>query len=178
MDEDKAGDNLDVDSIFGKHTPLLERIAVGMGLGSDDGQDILQDIYVEILKRTPEFQEAEQVKRWLMRVTINRCILEFRRRKRRSGKLREIFQRWSARQTAQPGPEKNAIQAEEGRAVRRSLENLNELVRVPLVLKYFCGLNATEIGKVLELKPATVRKRLSDGRIALAKALLELGIKE
>jgi len=88
VNEDQASDNIEVDLIFRKYSGLLGRVAVGMGLGSDDGQDILQDIYVEALKGTPEFQEAEQVKRWLIRVTINRCILEFRRRKRRSGKLR------------------------------------------------------------------------------------------
>jgi DNA-directed RNA polymerase specialized sigma24 family protein len=48
---------------------------------------------------------------------------------------------------------------------------------VPLVLKYYCGLNATEIAEILELKPGTVRKRLCDGRITLAKVLLQRGIK-
>ncbi|MHC4260802.1 MAG: RNA polymerase sigma factor [Planctomycetota bacterium] len=51
------------------------------------------------------------------------------------------------------------------------------MLRAPLVLKYYCGLNASEIGKVLELKPGTVRKRLCDGRIVLAKALLQRGIR-
>ena len=57
------------------------------------------------------------------------------------------------------------------------LNDMNELIRTPLVMKYFCGLNSNEIGEILEVEPGTVRKRLYDGRIALAMALQKKGIK-
>jgi DNA-directed RNA polymerase specialized sigma24 family protein len=88
-----------------------------------------------------------------------------------------MFQKWAERERAQVGPDQQAARSEQMQAVREGLGKMSELLWAPLVLKYYCGLNAGEIGKVLELKPGTVRKRLCDGRIALAKALLQRGIR-
>lgn len=177
MNEDTSCENLTVDIIFRQQAGLLGQVAVGMGLSADEGQDVLQDVFVRLLEAGPKFDGEEHVRRWLMRVTINRCILEFRRKKRRWRRGREFFRRWSEDRTVSAGPEKVTIQAEERKAVLEGLDKMDELYRVPLVLKYFCGLNATEIGKVLDLKAGTVRKRLSEGRTLLAKALLEMGIR-
>ena len=54
---------------------------------------------------------------------------------------------------------------------------MDESLQVPLAMRYFCELNSTEIGEILELEPGTVRKRLYKGRIILADALLKRGIK-
>jgi RNA polymerase sigma factor (sigma-70 family) len=111
-----------------------------------------------------------------MRVTVNQCLTEHRRRARHGRRLRDIFHQRAGRKKAQVGPDQQMVRTEEMEAVRRGLGQLGELLRVPLVLKYYCGLNASEIGEVLELKPPTVRKRLCEGRIALANVLLQRGI--
>ncbi|MHC4570014.1 MAG: sigma factor-like helix-turn-helix DNA-binding protein [Planctomycetota bacterium] len=54
---------------------------------------------------------------------------------------------------------------------------MDESLQVPLAMRYFCALNSTEIGEILDLEPGTVRKRLYKGRIVLADALLKKGIK-
>jgi RNA polymerase sigma-70 factor (ECF subfamily) len=102
--------------------------------------------------------------------------LEFRRRRRHDRKLGEMSEQSAGRKKAQIGPDQQMIRDEETEAVGHALAELGELLRVPLVLKYYCGLNASEIGEILELKPATVRKRLCDGRTTLAKVLLKRGI--
>ena len=134
-------------------------------------------MFVRLLEAEPKFDGTEHVRRWLIRVTVNRCILEFRRRKSQSRRVLELFRRRSENRTVSAGPEKVTIAAEEREAVLEGLDKMDELYRVSLVLKYFCGMNSTEIGKVLDLKPGTVRKRLSDGRTLLAKTLLEMGLR-
>lgn len=176
MSEDEAVQNLGVDYVFSQEVDRLQRIAVGMGLSANQGRDILQDVYLEVLQRPPRFQGPEQATWWLIRVTTNRCLSEFRRRKRHGQKIREIFQHRAEQKQAQVSPDQQTARAEETEAVREALEQMSELLRVPLVLKYYCGLNAGEIGKILQLKAGTVRKRLCDGRIVLAKALLQRGI--
>jgi RNA polymerase sigma-70 factor (ECF subfamily) len=177
VNEDTSFENLTVDIIFRRQAGLLGQVAVGMGLSVDEGQDVLQDVFIGLLEAEPKFEGTEHLRRWLLRVTINRCILEFRRRKSRSRRILEFFRRSPEDSTAQPGPEKVTIATEEREAVLEGLDKMDELYRVPLVLKYYCGLNATEIGNVLDLKPGTVRKRLSNGRTLLAKTLLEMGVK-
>jgi DNA-directed RNA polymerase specialized sigma24 family protein len=45
-----------------------------------------------------------------------------------------------------------------------------------MMLRYFCGLNSTEIGQVLGLSASAVRSRLREGRMILARKLMERGI--
>ena len=177
MSEKEALENVRVDVVFRRQVESLQRVAVGMGLSAEQGQDVLQDVYLEVLQRPPKVHGPEEATRWLIRVTINRCLLEFRCRKQYGRKIREIIDQRTEREQTQVSPEQELARAEEMEAVRQGLGQMSELLRMPLVLRYYCGLNATEIGKVLELKPGTVRKRLCDGRIVLAKVLLERGIR-
>ncbi len=148
-----------------------------MGLRAEEGEDILQDVYLEAIRRPPKHRSAEKAGQWLIRVTINRCLLEFRRRGRYQRAAAEVLKQWTETKNAPLGPDKQAISSEEIEAMRQCLSEMNESLRVPLVMKYFCELNSNEIGEILELKPGTVRKRLCKGRIILAETLLRKGIK-
>ena len=164
-------------SVFIKQVQRLRRLVVGMGLGAEEGEDILQDVYIEAIRRPPKHRGAEELGRWLIRVTANRCLLEFRKRRHHQQAEVEVLQQWTKMKNAPLGPDKRAIHIEEIEAMRQCLSEMNESLRVPLVMKYFCELNSNEIGQILELKPGTVRKRLCKGRIILARTLLRKGIK-
>ena len=60
--------------------------------------------------------------------------------------------------------------------VRAVLCEMGEQELAPMVLRYFCDMNATEIGEVLEIPPATVRTRLHAARLRLAERLIEKGL--
>ena len=163
-------------SVFMSHVERLRRLVVGMGLSAEDGDDILQDVYLEVIKRPPNACNDHQAQQWLMRVAVNRCILEFRRRKRHRRAEKKILEKWADVEQRSCGPERQAIHTEEMKAMMECLDEMNESIRVPLVMKYYGGFDSNEIGEILELEPGTVRKRLYDGRIVLAKALLKKGI--
>jgi len=137
----------------------------------------LQDVYLEAIRRPPKYCGAEEIGRWLIRVTVNRCLLEFRQRGRYQRAAVGVLQQWTEMKNAPLAPDKQAIRTEEIEAMRQCLSEMNESLQVPLVMKYFCELNSNEIGEILELKPGTVRKRLCKGRIILAQTLLRKGIK-
>ena len=75
-------------------------------------------------------------------------------------------------------PEDRIIRAEELEAVRRGLQELEEELLAPLVLRYFMDLNSSEIGEILALNPNTVRSRLREGRLKLAQQLKAKGLEE
>jgi DNA-directed RNA polymerase specialized sigma24 family protein len=60
--------------------------------------------------------------------------------------------------------------------VRETLQKLDGSLLGPLVLRYFCDLNSTEIGQILELKQSTVRSRLREARLVLARQLMRRGV--
>ena len=139
-----------------------------MGLGVEEGQDVLQDVYVEAVKRPPKHHSNGEACRWLIRVTANRCLLEHRRRSRYRRAVGEVVKQWAATEEVSFGPDRKAILAEEVETMMQCLREMDESLQVPLALRYFCDLNSTEIGDILRLEPGTVRKRLYKGRIVLA----------
>jgi len=164
-------------SVFIRHIERLRRLVVAMGLSAEEGQDILQDVYVEAVKSPPKYRRDREAVQWLMRVTANRCLLEFRRRKRHSRAASEVVKQWAEFEKNSSGPDKQAIRAEEVETMMQCLREMDESLQVPLAMRYFCELNSSEIGEILELEPGTVRKRLYKGRIILADALRKRGIK-
>jgi len=162
--------------IFLAQQPRLRRLAAGMGLGASDVEDFLQDVSIKALKGPENLQSKEHGARWLIRVTLNRCIAEHRGRrtfKRHTGQILEARPRKDA--TLKPTAEK-VIRAEELEIVRENLRKLDESLLGPLVLRYFCQFNSTEIAETLDLPASTVRSRLRDARMILAGRLQREGL--
>jgi len=164
-------------SVFIKEVERLRRLLIGMGLSVEDGEDVLQNVYLEVLKRPPNHGNLQETARWLMRVTINKCLREFRQKRRNQQAKNEISHRCGGQEKTQSGPYRQIIRREETEAMKQCLYKMDESFQVPLVMRYFCGLNSSEISKILELKPGTVRKRLYQGRVILAEMLLQKGIR-
>ena len=173
----KATDSMRTHSVFFKHIERLRRLVAAMGLSVEDGQDVLQDVYVEAVKGRPKYLSDGEASRWLMRVTANRCLLEFRRRKRHRRAASEVVKQWAELEKNASGPDKQAIRTEEVETMMQCLSQMDESLKVPLAMRYFCDLNSTQIGEILNLEPGTVRKRLYKGRLVLADALLKKGVR-
>ncbi len=158
---------------FIREVSQLRRILIGMGIGPEEGEDLLQDVYVEAMERPPEDRGKTLLAKWLIRVTVNRAKLQFRRK--------QIHQRGLDAKGLSPTqstsePSRLAALEEETAILERCLSNMQETLRIPLVLRHCSDLNATEIGEVLNIKPGTVRKRLCAGRVQLAEMLTNRGI--
>jgi len=179
--------------IFSAELWRLKRIIAGMGLNASDGEDVLQDVSIRALKqqrsgsRTAVSRASrprsragcprhEESVKWLIKVTVNRCLMEHRSQRtfrRHAGEI--LKRRLEAKKAAKPALE-NAIVTEELEIVRESLQKLDESLLAPMVLRYFCDLNSKEVGEILALSPSTIRSRLREARMILAKRLLERGV--
>jgi RNA polymerase sigma factor (sigma-70 family) len=167
--------------VFSAELWRLKRIIAGIGLNASDGEDILQDVSIRVLKqqrsdsRTALLNREDSVK-WLIKVTINRCLMEHRSRRTFRRHADEILKRRLETKTIPKAAVENVIVAEELEIVRESLQKLDDSLLAPTVLRYFCDLNSKEVGEILALSPSTVRSRLREARMILAKGLLERGV--
>ncbi len=152
----------------------LLRIVAGMGISVTAAEDVLQDVSVKTIENAPFFDSEQDCMRWLVKVTVNRCLSEHRRRRTFLSRATQILKR--RRQQPQLAAVAEAVTTEELSLVRQGLADLDEMLLAPLVLRYFCDLDSAQIGRILELKPATVRGRLHRARLTLARTLLEKGI--
>ena len=163
-------------NIFLAELGRLKRIVAGFGLSVQDGEDVLQDVSIQALKQSEKYRNREDSIRWLIKVTVNRCLMEHRRRRSFCRRAPEILKRRLETETHLTTADQNVIVAEELEIVRESLQGLDDSLLTPMVLRYFCDLNSKEVGEILSLSPSTVRSRLREARMILAKRLVERGI--
>ena len=159
----------------------LKRIIAGMGLNASDGEDVLQEVSIQALKQCKggsrtAFTSREDCVRWLIKVTVNKCLMEHRLRRTFRRQAFKILKRRLETKTVSKKTDEKVIVAEELEIVRESLRKLDDSLLAPMVLRYFCDLNSKEVGEILALSPSTVRSRLREARMILAKRLLERGV--
>jgi RNA polymerase sigma-70 factor (ECF subfamily) len=162
--------------IFLAELGRLKRIVAGLGLSAQDGEDVLQDVSIQALKQSGKYQSREDSVRWLIKVTVNRCLMEHRRRRSFRRRACEMLKRRSETKTNSNRTDEEVIDAEELEIVRESLQELDNSLLGPTILRYFCDFNSKEVGEILGLNPSTVRSRLREARMILAKRLLERGV--
>ena len=176
IDYHASGGTMDLDlvEIFLGEQSRLKRIVAGMGLNAPDAEDVLQSVSIKAMRQKIKFETMQDGFKWLVKVTVNECLAEHRRRKSFQKNVNEILEQKS--QTQQDSAAKNAIAAEELEIVRESVKKLDENFLGPIVLYYFCDMNSNEISEILEQNPSTIRGRLRDARMILAKTLMERGV--
>jgi len=172
MDTDTAS-AVPLMDVFLKELPLLKCIIAGMGFGRRDAEDIIQDVSVQVLKQRMENMSRPSAKAWLKRVTVNKCISEYRRRARFQRRVPAVFKRQQALASPALSPEGEMMQKEQADMLRQALNELDDSLLMPLVLRFFCDHNASEIAEILHVKASTVRSRLRKARMRLADTLMK-----
>ena len=162
--------------IFFAELERLKRIVAGFGLRASDGEDVLQDVSIKALERSGENRTHQEYIRWLIKVTVNRCLTEHRRRRSFHRHAHKILLQQAKNDVDSKRADDKTILAEELAIVRESLQKLDDSLLGPVILRYFCNFNSKEVAEILELNSSTVRSRLREARINLAKQLLERGV--
>jgi RNA polymerase sigma-70 factor (ECF subfamily) len=164
-------------SVWDEIAPDLGRLACALGVTPGRVEDTLQEVYLIAWQKQPQAADRIGLRRWLYRVTTNRCHLEHRRRTRRRRFLHSLAKLWKG--ASEGGDAADAAARDEERElVRRALDGLKPPLRSVLVLRYFAQLDSKEIGRILELPDSTVRSRLRAARRQLAAALKQMGYRD
>ncbi len=164
-------------SLFLRERARLRRIAAGMGMDGTDAEDVFQDVSVQVLRHEGTFEDESSMMRWLIRVTVNQCLTEHRRRFRH-GAARILRRHPEAADDLAGGPDvaECVSLSEELEVVRRTLLELDPSLLPIMVLRYFCDLTSQEIAEIMEWNASTVRGRLREARMILAGKLLQRGV--
>jgi RNA polymerase sigma-70 factor (ECF subfamily) len=158
-----------LDEVWREAADRLSRLALGMGLQPDQAADALQDVYLMAIQRPPTISAGQELARWLVRVTVNRCQLEYRRRGRWRRLWDSLARAWNV--TTHDVP--LGVDGELKREVNEALAKLAAEDRQLVAMRYFADLNSREIGEIVGLPEATVRGRLRAARRKLAEELAE-----
>ncbi len=143
----------------------------------EESEDLTQDVFVRVHKGLQQLRDPERYRQWILTIAKNvrKNELAHRSALRREGERRLAESLESAELVNDPAPsapeqlEKREMIAK----LQQEIQQLPDQQRRVLILQVSRGLSSQEAGKILNLKPETVRSHLHDARQRLKKRLLE-----
>lgn len=145
-------------SLAHRYAPAVYRLAYARTGNRADAEDVMQEVFLRLIKAKPAFSSEEHAKAWLLRVASN-CVSDLFRLpwRKREEPLEE-------RTSPAPGP------PEEG-AVTQAVLALPARYRIPVHLYYYEGYSVAEIAKILGKNEGTVKSQMFRARALLRERL-------
>ncbi|MBQ8564019.1 MAG: RNA polymerase sigma factor [Firmicutes bacterium] len=154
--------------LYDAYGDMLFRLAYSVLLNRADAEDAVQDMFIKIIGKVPDFSDPSQERAWVSRVIVNQCRDQLRKRRLRAyTPLEELLEQTGAEPSV-PGPEEGV-----GVGVLQMVLTLGEKYREPLILHYFEGFSVEEVGSILGIGQSAVKMRLSRGREMVKKRMEE-----
>ncbi len=139
-----------VDTVVNKYSDMLFRICYCILCNKSDAEDALQDTFVKLITKAPDFRGEEHEKAWLIKVATNisknMVMLRLRRNTLDFGDVTEIGVK------------------DEDSEVFEAIMNLPVKYKIVMVLFYVEGYKTEEIAEIMQVSGEVVRKRLQKGR--------------
>ena len=164
-------------------TQTLYRVCYAQLSQACDREDAVQEAICAAYASRGSLRDPARFRPWILKILVNKCY-EFCRKRRTTVDLADVqdflplnechnIQRRAARlQPCATLPERAAAPQPMGTTrVGEALLELEEKLRMPLVLHYMEGYSVADVAAVLRIPQGTVKTRLRRGREAL-KALL------
>jgi RNA polymerase sigma-70 factor, ECF subfamily len=153
------------DAIYEEHFDFVWRMARRLGVSESSADDVVQDTFVVLHRRLPEYDGETPIRRWLVGI-LSRVVSDHRRRFRRKDAACVPHPEESERALASsaPPPSAEAEQSEAVRLLDALLAEIDEDKRDVLVLAQLEELTVPEIAELLGANVNTIYARLRAAR--------------
>jgi RNA polymerase sigma-70 factor (ECF subfamily) len=174
-----------IQQVLDGNTPMFEllmrrynervyRAARSIVRNEHEAEDIMQQAYVNAFAHLRQFNGSAQFSTWLTRIAINEALARVRRR----GRYQAFDDDLSNVESSMPvnpvdSPERQAFAGELRGLLEWAIDTLPDGMREVFVLREVEGLSTSEVAESLDVSEDVVKTRLSRGRAALRRVLLE-----
>ncbi len=138
----------------------------------EEAEDMSQEVFLKLYNALPKYDFAKNFTAWLLTLTKNFLIDEYRKTKWEKRQRDEFDERVLA-QASGAGPEDSLVHKETRAIVWAGLNRLSSEMRMAVVLRDLQGRSYEEMAEILDLPLGTVKSRVNRARIALAEVLRE-----
>ena len=153
----------DFERTFRENYASVYRAAYRVTGNAEDAEDVLQTVFMRVLKRDPEREPVENMASFLHRSAINAALDVIRSRQNvRSVPLVDLEPVLA--ESAHQGPERRHRAVEIRAWLRSALARLNPRTAQMFALRFFEGKDNPEIARLLDTTPGTVAVTLSRAR--------------
>lgn len=154
-------DGKEAERLAERFAPAVYRLAYARAGNAADAEDVMQDVFLRLLTKAPNFRDDDHAKAWLLRVAANRANDLLRSAARKNVPLEEAAEVRAPEPTA-------------GETLREVLA-LPPKLRLVVHLFYYEEQTVKEIAAVLGISQGAVKARLSRARKQLRISLAEGG---
>jgi RNA polymerase sigma-70 factor, ECF subfamily len=153
-----------------EHAGLVFKVARAFAHSEADRADLVQDIFVQLWRSLPRFEEKAKASTWIYRVALNTALAW-----RRSEKKRHATHSLEFAIEELPAAADDARAIERGEIVARLYAAIRQLPEADaaLVLLYLDDLSYREMAAVLGISEGNVGVRLNRARKALGELMKE-----
>jgi len=165
----RSGDVEAFEALYRQHAPRLYTLASRMAGSVDEGEDLLQEIFLQAYRKLGSFKGDAALGTWLYRLAINHCLDFVRSRQAKNARLTDTLDGESSFEPSAP-LDAPIVRIDLERAIAR----LPEGCRLAFVLHDVEGLDHREVGKFLGIAEGTSKSQVFKARMKL-RALLGSG---
>ena len=163
----EAGDT-SVEALFTQHHERVFRVARRITGNASDAEDVLQTVFLRIMRREEPPLRADDAANYLHRAATNAALDLLRRRKAARSEPIEDAERFQA---PDQDPEAARDRSEIREKVRNALAGLNPRAAEIFVMRYFDGYGNREIAQLLNTSWGSIAVTLYRTRAKLQKEL-------
>jgi RNA polymerase sigma-70 factor (ECF subfamily) len=160
-------DELSLEALYESYAPYVGAIASRLLGRAAEVEDVVQDVFALALRGLKRREEAHEVKGWLAKVTVRRCLRQLRFR--RLWALVDLAAEPSYDRLADPaaGPEERHLVNE----VYRALDDVPARERVAWTLRHVEGESLEDVALLCECSLATAKRRIASAHEKITRRL-------
>jgi RNA polymerase sigma-70 factor (ECF subfamily) len=165
-------------SSFGTLVERYWSLSVALGLSrigdAAEAEDIAQESFLKAYSHLHQLRDPARFAGWLSRIVSQQCTDTARKHSRRR---RVLGDRVAPQESLDALPAYSGnpgLTETQSEFVRRTVGQLPEKLRVPIIMRFTAGLSATQIARQLNRRPGTIRTWLCRAYKILRKDLAPL----
>lgn len=136
--------------IYDRNSDTVYKICYSYMKNKFDAEDIMQDAFVQLIRKNPIFENEKHEKAWLIVTASNLC--------------KNNLKSWKRKCEDIGNHEQNLAEETKQDDTIHVVLNLPEKYKTVIYLYYYEGYSTIEIANVMEKKESTVRSLLKRGR--------------
>ena len=162
----QTGDVEAFEILYRQHAARLYTLACRMAGSPEDGEDLLQEIFLQAYRKLGSFKGDSAVGTWLYRLALNHCLDYVRSKQAKMSKLTETL---DADTSFEPTARRETPIARLD--LERAVERLPEGCREAFVLHDVEGFDHKEVGRLLGIAEGTSKSQVFKARMKLRASL-------